>query len=78
MRAKYEIATREGDASRIATWAGLGVVLLTQTNEPVKVRFHELQPVLVSSSTWIFQDIMHELTEECFTRLKAVCMSLDN
>ncbi|KAF7348973.1 2-nitropropane dioxygenase [Mycena venus] len=59
IRAKYEVAEREGDASRIATWAGLGVVLLTRTNEPVK-------------------DIMHELTEECFTRLKAVCMLLDN
>ncbi|KAJ7876527.1 2-nitropropane dioxygenase [Mycena olivaceomarginata] len=59
IRAKYEVAEREGDASRIATWAGLGVVLLTQTNETVK-------------------DIMHELTEECFTRLKAVRMLLDN
>jgi nitronate monooxygenase len=40
--AKYEVAEREGDASRIATWAGLGVVLLTQTNEPAKVLFHEI------------------------------------
>ncbi|KAJ7366027.1 2-nitropropane dioxygenase [Mycena albidolilacea] len=78
IRAKYEVAEREGDASRIATWAGLGVGLLTQTNETVKVRLYELQSVLVSSSPCVFQDIMHELTEECFTRLKTVRMSLDN
>ncbi|KAJ7813029.1 2-nitropropane dioxygenase [Mycena leptocephala] len=59
IRAKYEVAEREGDASRIATWAGLGVVLLTQTNEPAKY-------------------IMRELAEECYARLKAVCISLDN
>ncbi|KAF8148764.1 2-nitropropane dioxygenase [Mycena galopus ATCC 62051] len=58
IRAKYEAAEREGDARRIATWAGLGVALLTKTSEPA-------------------EDIMHELTEECFTRIKAVCMSLD-
>ncbi|KAJ7936932.1 2-nitropropane dioxygenase [Mycena leptocephala] len=48
IRARYEQAEKEGDAERIATWAGLGV------------------------------DIMCELAEECFTRLKAVSISLDN
>jgi hypothetical protein len=39
IRAKYELAAKEGDASRIATWAGLGVVLLNKTEEPAKVWF---------------------------------------
>ncbi|KAJ7926942.1 2-nitropropane dioxygenase [Mycena leptocephala] len=59
IRAKYEQAEKEGDASRIATWAGLGVGLLTKASEPAK-------------------DIMSELTEECFTRLKAVSISFDH
>jgi NAD(P)H-dependent flavin oxidoreductase YrpB (nitropropane dioxygenase family) len=42
IRAKYEQAEKEGDASRIATWAGLGVGLLTKASEPAKVRFDEL------------------------------------
>ncbi|KAF7339129.1 2-nitropropane dioxygenase [Mycena venus] len=58
LRATYEVAAREGDATRIATWAGLGSVLITKTSESTK-------------------DIMVELTEECFARLKAVCISLE-
>ncbi|KAF7320483.1 2-nitropropane dioxygenase [Mycena chlorophos] len=36
VRAKYETAAREGDAERIATWAGLGVVLIDKPVETAK------------------------------------------
>jgi len=58
IRAKYEQAAKEGDASRIATWAGLGTPLLTKASEPAK-------------------EIMRELVEECFDRLKKVSIALN-
>ncbi|KAJ6556152.1 hypothetical protein B0H19DRAFT_1262251 [Mycena capillaripes] len=59
IRAKYNHASKKGDGSRIATWAGQGVVLLKKESEFAK-------------------EIMHELTEECFSRLKAVSTALGN
>ncbi|KAJ7691764.1 hypothetical protein B0H17DRAFT_1062597 [Mycena rosella] len=59
LRAKYRKAAEEGDADRIATWAGLGVVLLKEIQESA-------------------ENIMRELTEECFARLKAVGAIVDH
>ncbi|KAJ6528086.1 hypothetical protein B0H19DRAFT_537862 [Mycena capillaripes] len=57
IRNRYKEAAKEGDASYIATWAGLGVVLLKEESDLAK-------------------DIMNELTEECFNRIKKVSISL--
>ncbi|KAJ6556150.1 hypothetical protein B0H19DRAFT_947822 [Mycena capillaripes] len=76
IRAKYEEASQQGDGNRIATWAGLGVVLLKKESELAKVWLAGFQ--INRSLMPCFQDIMNELTEECFSRLKAVDTALNN
>lgn len=73
--AEYDVAKKEGDANRIATWAGLGCPLLTKTTENPKVRMTQITHNTVADEN--FQDIMNELVEECFARLKDVCITVE-